>query len=157
MIEKNSVAAEHAVRFAIISAQVKARHFADAVRTARMKRRRFALRTFPRLAEHFAGTREVETAIRLQLLERGQHVMGAVDVDVQGRETIGKTLGNETLRSQVITLIELLTDEYVKDARVAFQSCSVEHQPILKIEDSLKSLLRRFERDSSHQAVDFIS
>ena len=48
--------------------------------------------------------------------------MSAVDVRVHRRKAVSKTLGNERLRRQVITLIEVVAADHVEDRRIAFQT-----------------------------------
>src|ERR1043165_9823063 len=95
MIKENAANAEHVVGFAVISRQLKARDFADAVRRTWMKRRVLVLGHLARLAEHFGRAGEIEAALRLQFAQSCQHIMSAVDVRIHGREAIGKTLGHE--------------------------------------------------------------
>src|SRR5215831_2006158 len=92
MIEEDAAHAIHSVSLAIIACQLKACAFADAVRTARMERRRFTLRSLPHLAKHFTRAGKVELALRTQLAQRGQHVMRPVDVGVHGGKAVGEAL-----------------------------------------------------------------
>src|ERR1700730_258185 len=115
VIKKDSAHTEHPVSLAVIPGQLKARHFADAIGRARVKGRRLPLWYFLDLAEHFARTGEIETAIRAQLPESRQHVVRAVDIGIHGRETIGKTLCHKTLSGKVVTFVELVTADHVKD------------------------------------------
>ena len=110
-----------------------------------------------RLAEHFTRSREIKSTLRLQLFERGQHVMRPIDVRIERRETVRETLRHETLRRQVIALIELVTAEHMKDARVTLQTCSMQNQSILQMQYPPKSLLRRLERHSPHQTMNLIA
>src|ERR1700678_3100125 len=115
MIKQNSVGTKHSVGFAEIGGQMEAGHLADAIRTARMERRAFLLGSLADVAEHFARTGEIKLAARLQLAQRRQHVMGAVDVGGHGGESIDKTLPNKALGRQMIALVELLFGQYAED------------------------------------------
>src|ERR671939_1236875 len=97
---------------------MKAGDFADAVRAARLKRRRLLLRDFRRVAEHLARAREIEPATGPHFSQRREHVVRAIDVHVHRREAVGKTLRDETLRREVVTLVELVLAEHVKNAGV---------------------------------------
>ncbi len=48
--------------------------------------------------------------------------MRAVDVRVHRRKTVSETLGDKRLRCQVVTLIEFMPADDVKDARVILQT-----------------------------------
>src|ERR1041385_2944688 len=78
MIKEKATDTEHVVGFAVISRQLKARDFADAVRRAGMKGRVLVLRHLTCLAEHFRRAGEIEPALRLQFAQSCQHVMRAV-------------------------------------------------------------------------------
>src|SRR6266404_2898030 len=150
VIEQNSIHAEHAVRFAIVSRQFKSGYLADAIWTAWIKRGRLALRHFAHPAKHLGRSGEIKTALRAQLLECSQHVMRAVDVHVHRREAVLKTLGHETLRSQVIAFIKLVLAEDVKDARIAFNTRRMKLKTIKQVRDAPKSSLRVFHSHAAH-------
>src|SRR5215510_10058384 len=91
-----------------------------------MERCGLLLRHFLYFAKHFTRTGEVEFATRLQLAQRRQCVMRTIDVGVQGREPVGETLGNKTLRREMITLVKFLLAENMEDTWIAFQACGVQ-------------------------------
>ena len=157
MIEQNAAHAKHAVRFAIIPRELKSRDFAYAVGRARIKRCCLSLRHFTHLAEHFRGTRKIESAIWLKLPQGSEHVMRAVDVCIHRREAVSETLGDEALGRQVIALIKFVLADNVEDARITLQARGVQLQPIGEILNARESSRRIFERDSSDQAVNFIA
>jgi hypothetical protein len=132
-------------------------HFADAVRAARVKRRRLRLGDFADLAEHLARSGEIETAARPQLAQGGQHVVRAVDVRVHRGETVGETLGHETLRGQVVALVVVVTADHVKDAGIALQRGAVQLEPVEKVGDAAEAEVGRFERDAAHEPVDLVA
>src|SRR5713101_794438 len=157
VIEQNSIHAEHIVGFAIVSRQFKAGDFADAIWTAWIKRGRLALGHFAHAAEHLGRSGEIKTALRAQLLKRSQHVMRAVDVDVQRREAVLKTFGHETLRSEVIALVKLVLTEDVKDTRIAFNTRRMKLKTIKQMRDAPKSSLRIFHSDAAHQTMNLVA
>src|SRR5262245_15930089 len=114
-----------------------------------MKRRRLGLRRFTNFAKHFARTCKVETALRLQLTQRRQHVMRAVDVRIHRREAVAKTFRHETLRRQVITLSKLVLADDVKDRRVTLETRRVQHNLVEQMPDARETSLRILERDAS--------
>src|SRR5215203_1229260 len=95
---------------------------ADAVRTARLKRRALFLRHFVDVTKHLAGAGKVETTVWTQLTQCGEDVVRAVDIHVHGGEAVGETLSHEALCGKVITLVKIVFTKYVKDAGVAFQA-----------------------------------
>src|ERR1700677_466654 len=108
---------------------MEAGYLADAIWTSRMEIRAFPLGSLPHLAEHFARTREIELAARLQLAQRRQDVMGAVDVGGHGGESIDKALPNKALGGQMIALVELLFGEYAEHAGVTIQTGRMDLDP----------------------------
>src|SRR6266705_282841 len=157
VIEKNPIHAEHAVGFAIVSRQFKSGDLADAIWTAWIKRGRLTLGHFAHAAKHLGRSSEIKTALRAQLLECSQQVMRAVDVDVHRREAVLKTLGHETLRSEVIAFIKLVLAEDVKDARIAFNARRMKLKTIKQVRDAAKSSLRVFDPDAPHQTMNLVA
>lgn len=70
-----------------------------------MKAGGFGLRRLGNLAEHLAGTGEIEAAIRDQILQRSQDMVRAVDIGVQRGELIIERIRNEALRGEMITFV----------------------------------------------------
>src|SRR5689334_10322215 len=157
MIEENPAQAEHSESFTIIARQLKSGNFADAVRRARMKRRRFALRHLLNFAEHFGGTCKVHSALWLQLFQCGQNIVRAVDVDVHRGEAILKTLRDKALRGQMVALIKLITADYAEDAGITLQTPRVNMNPIDQMQNSSEMPLGIFERDPARDAVHFVA
>src|SRR5579863_5300831 len=122
VIEQDAITTEHCVRFAIVYAQLKSCALANAVRATRMKRRTFALWSFPHFAEHLARPSEVKLTLRLKFPQRGQEIMRSVDIGRHGRETVRKAFCHETLRCQMIAFIELMFGKDVEYTRVALQA-----------------------------------
>ena len=60
-----------AISLPIVARQVEAGHFGDPVRGARMETRHLVLRHLRHLAEHLAGGREIEPAVRRAVAQRG--------------------------------------------------------------------------------------
>jgi hypothetical protein len=55
------------------------------------------LRDFFGVAEHFAGAGKVEAALGRAVFDGGEHVVGAVDVGVDGGELVLEGVGDEAL------------------------------------------------------------
>ena len=76
VVEQNAAGGVHAIGFAVIPRQIESRYLADAIAGAGMKSRPLVLRHFFGLAEHFARAREIEPAIRRQVLQHRQQDNG---------------------------------------------------------------------------------
>lgn len=87
-----------------------------------MERRILVLRNLAHFAKHLAGTGEVESAPGPQFAQRRQHVMRTIDVRIHCGETICKAFGNETLRGQVVTLVEVVAADHVKDTGITLEA-----------------------------------
>ena len=68
-----------------------------------------------------------------------------------------KTLGHETLRCQVITLVKVMPADDVKDARVTLQTRRVEHNLIQQVSDPGESSFRIFESYAPDQTVNLVA
>src|ERR1700733_677358 len=90
VIEQNAIGARDAVRFAVVQGEIETRYLTDAIGTSWMERSGLALRSLPDLAEHFARSGEIESALGLHLTQSRQNVVGSVDVGAHRRETIGE-------------------------------------------------------------------
>src|SRR5580658_1929909 len=133
MVEKDTSATEHAVRLPIVHIQVISRNLADAIRTSGMKWRGRTLRRFTRAPEHLTGSCEVEFTSWLDLAYACEQIVRSIDIRVHGRESIGKTLRNKALSSQMITLVKLTSSEDLKDAWIAFEARCMEYQPFADV------------------------
>src|SRR5262245_34289859 len=118
-----------------------------------MERRGFRLRHFTYLAEHFTRPGEVEFATGLQLAQRREHVVRPIDVGVHSRESVGETLGYETLRREMITLIEFLFAEDMENAGVAFQARGVQFDSIQQMGNPAEPAVGGFYCDAADYAV----
>src|SRR5215203_6180187 len=130
---------------------------ADAVRTARLKRRALFLRHFVNVAKHLAGARKIEATLWTKLTQGSEDVMRAVDIHVHGGEAVGKTLSHEALCGKVITLVKIVFAEYVKDAGVTLETCWVQRYAVEQMLNAAESCFRYFECDATHQAVHFVA
>ena len=83
--------------------------------------------------------------------------MRAVDICVHGRKAVGKTLGHETLRRQVITLLEIVLAEDVEDARVTLEIRRMQRYAVQQVTDATEPRLGRLERHAPHESMDLIS
>ncbi len=83
--------------------------------------------------------------------------MCAVDVDVHRREAVLKTLGHETLRSEVIAFIKRVLAEDVKDARIAFNTRWMKLKTAEQVRDATKSSLWVFDPDAAHQTMNLVT
>src|SRR6185369_15272579 len=136
---------------------MKPGNLADAVWAAGTERRVFRLGNLKNLAKHFAGSREIESAVRKQFLKRCQDIVRSVHVGVHGAEAVGKTFSNEALSGKVVTLVEFISAQYVKNTWVAVQVCRMKRQAIQQMLDSSKSSFRFLQSNTPHQTVNFIT
>src|SRR6185503_14263501 len=83
--------------------------------------------------------------------------MCAVDVCAHGRKTVGEAFGDEALRRQVITFVEVILADDAKDARVTFERRGMQFQIIEYVNNPTKAALGVFKRNSTHKAVHFIA
>jgi hypothetical protein len=83
--------------------------------------------------------------------------MRAVDVHVHRREAVGKTLRDETLSGEVITLVEIIFTENVEDTGVTFETRRMQRHSIDQVSDTAEPLFGCFEGDPAHEAVDFVA
>src|SRR5436190_10520236 len=156
VIEKNSTRAKHAVSLAIVTGQIESCNLADAIRITGMEGCRLSLGHLMSLSEHFTRTGEIELAVGLLFLQRCQYVMRSIDVRVHRRKPIRKTFSDKALRSEVVTLIELVTAQDMKNAGITLEIRGMQNQLIQQMSNSAKSLLRRLESHSSNQTMDLI-
>src|SRR5258706_14598522 len=77
VIEQNTIASEHVIRFPIIAGQVKTGHFANTIARARMKAGTLVLRGFVRLSKHLARPRKIETTARRKAPQIRKEIMRA--------------------------------------------------------------------------------
>src|SRR5256886_17061326 len=117
----------------------------------------FLLWHLAHFAEHFRRTGEIEFALRLQLAQPRQHVMGAVDVSVHRRESIRETFTDKRLRREVIALVELRTTENVKDAGIPFQATGVSRDLFQKMLGAIEFASWIFQSHAPHQTMHFIA
>ena len=83
--------------------------------------------------------------------------MRAIDVDVHCGKAVGETFCDKTLPCEVITLIKIVLADDVINARITLESCGMKNQTINDVGKPTKARARRFERDSSHKTMDFVS
>src|SRR5215471_7086686 len=133
MIEQYAVYAEHTVCFTVVEREIIACHFADAVRTARMKRRCLALRRLPHLAEHFAGPGEIEPALWLELVQRSQDVMSAITIRVHGGKAILKAFRDKALGCKMIAFVDFAAAQNLEQTWIAFKTAGVKHDIFLDV------------------------
>jgi hypothetical protein len=136
---------------------VKAGYFADAVRAARLKRCCFLLWYFVNVAEHLTRSGEVETAFWPQFSQGGEDVVSAVDVHVHRREAVGEAFRDEALGRQVVTLVEVMLAQDLKNAWVTFETGRMECYAFEQMGNAAEASIGRLEGDASHQAVNFIT
>src|SRR5947209_4956410 len=117
-----------------------------------MKGRSFSLRCLFHLTKHFRRTSEIEAAIRLKFTQGCQHIMSAVNVCIHRRESVGKTLCDETLGGEVIALVEFMTAHDVKDTRIAFQAGRMQRESVHQMCDAAKPALRILQRHAAHKS-----
>jgi hypothetical protein len=81
--------------------------------------------------------------------------MRPVRVRTHRRETVNKALGDETLRGQVIAVMELLSGNYGEHARVAFDAARVQNQAVQNGTETPKPFIGLLERYAPDKAVHF--
>src|SRR5689334_3320324 len=121
-----------------------------------MKSRCLVLRGLGNLAKHLAGPREVEATTWTQLAECRKHVMCTVNICIHRREAVMKTLGDETLRSEVIALVKIILTDNMKDGRVTLQARWVKSYLLEQMFDPAKPSLRIFQRDTPDKTMHFV-
>jgi hypothetical protein len=77
-------------------------------------------------AEHFTGSGEVEAAFGGKVFHRGEKIMGAVDIGVEGGEFVVERVADKTLRGQVIAFVRLDFSDHLVDAGIAFEGGRVQ-------------------------------
>ncbi len=105
VVEEDPVHRVHPVRLAVVARDPVAEHLRDAVRAARMERRRLGLRRLGHLAEHLARARLVEAALHALLADRVEQPqrphpgrVGRVLGDVEAHADVA-------LRAEVVDLV----------------------------------------------------
>src|SRR5207302_11348789 len=83
--------------------------------------------------------------------------MRAVDLLVHRQESVRESSTDQRLCREVVALVELMTSENVKDARIAFQAGGVQGYLVQQILDAIESASRIFERHAPHQPMHFIA
>ena len=76
--------------------------------------------------------------------------MGAIDVCVHRRESVGKALGDKTLGGKMVALIELIPADDMKDGWVTLQASGVKLNAIQQVLDATKASLRILQRNASY-------
>lgn len=151
MIEKNAGRSVNAVGLPIVARQVEAGNLADAIGGARKEAGLLGLRLFLRTAEHLARPREVEAAFGTGVLERRQHVMSSVHVDIHRGEFIVEGIAHEALRRQVIALVGSDREENPVKAGHVFERGGMQRR------DPNHPMGRVFKRDPPDNAVNFVT
>lgn len=82
--------------------------------------------------------------------------MGAIDVGIHGGETIGKAFGHEALRGQVVTLVEIVAADHMKDTGITLQARGMQRDSIEQVVDALGASLRDFQRHATNQSMNFV-
>jgi hypothetical protein len=80
---------------------------------------------FTDLAEHLAGSCEVEAALRLQLAKSGEDVMCSIDVGRHRGKAVSEAFSDEALRRQMIAFVKAILGKHLKDGRIILQSACV--------------------------------
>ncbi len=157
VVEEDAGAAEHAVGFAVVAGEFEAGDLGDAVGAAGVEGGGFALRDFADLAEHFGGAGEVEAAAGAELLDGGEHVVGAVDVGVHGGESVGEAFGDEGLGGEVVAFVEVVAADDLVDGGVAFEGGGVQGDLVDDVGDASEAADGVFDGDATDEAVDFVA
>jgi len=83
--------------------------------------------------------------------------VSAIDVDVQRRKPVLKTLGNKALGGQVIALIKFMAADDAEDAWITFQTRGVQLDLIQQMRDSGEPVLGIFEGHPSYDSMHFVA
>jgi hypothetical protein len=83
--------------------------------------------------------------------------MRAVDVHIHRREAVGETFRDETLRGQVVTLVEIVLAQNVENAGITFETRWVECYAIEQVGDATETSVGRFEGDAADESVHFVA
>src|SRR5260370_28404125 len=98
MIEEDAVRSMQVIRFAVIAREIKTGYFRDAISRARMERGPFGLWAFAGFAKHFARSRKIESRLWRDVAERGQNIVGPIDICVQRGKLILERIAHNALR-----------------------------------------------------------
>ena len=160
VIEKNAVCRKQSVALAIVFRNPVRIHFCDAVRRARIKRRRFFLGNFRDLAEHFGRRRLVKTRLDAGFSNRVQHPQGAKRVHVARIFWYVKGDTHMRLRAEIVNLIWLCFLEYPIERASIGEVPVMEFQLRVRFVWILIQVLNAFRIKrgaSADDAVDFVS
>ena len=121
-----------------------------------MERRPFSLGRLGHLPEHFARRGKIEPAIGHGILQRRQHIMGAVDVRVQRGKFVFEGIGHEALRRQVIAFLGLHVLKDAVEAGEALQRRGMQAEPVLEGQQPPEPVLGILDGDAADNPVHFI-
>ena len=68
-----------------------------------------------------------------------------------------KTLGDETLRGEVIALVKVVLADHMEDRRVTLEAGRVKYYLLQQMLDPAKASLRIFERDAPNKPMNFVA
>ena len=136
---------------------MKSGHLRDAVGRTRIERRLLILRRELGTAKHFACPGKVKPALWHQVLAGGQQVVGAVNIDVHGRELIVKGVVDVALRRHVVHLVGRCLPHRFVDGRITLQGAGEQPQLVAKAVDPLQPAALVLQGDSANQTIDLIS
>src|SRR5947208_178943 len=107
-----------------------------------MERRFLGLGNVFGLAEHLTRSRKVEPALRNQIGNCRQHKVGAIDIGIESRKLVVEGITDETLGSEMVTLVRTDLRDYLVHAGVAFERCGVQHDFVAYRLESQQTVLR---------------
>lgn len=130
MIKKDPREGKQSVGLPVVSGKLESCHFRNPIRGPRTEGGFFGLRSLFCIAEHFTRSGKVKSAMRRLSLDRGEHVVRAVEIGIDGGEFVFKGIGYEALGREVVTLIRFHTGNDIKEGGVTFHGGAVDGYPV---------------------------
>src|SRR5204863_8166487 len=125
-------------------------HLCHAVGTARIKRRRLALRRFVHLSEHLAGAGLIEARLGRGLLHGFEHARHTESRELAGQYRLRPRGLYKTLRREIVDLVGLTFVHRVGERRLVEEIGGHELDPIDEMTDALIWRRRTAAHDAYH-------
>ena len=135
MIKQQACAGKHAVGFPVISCKLETNAFGDAVRRSWVEFGVLGLRGFLYLTKLLRAASKVKLCFRSAHVQRGKHVVGAINVRVEGCKTVVKAFVDKALGCKMVDLVrvDLVYDlEYPGEA---FHAATMQGYLVLDVVD----------------------
>ena len=153
MVEQDPRDGVEAVALAVVHGDPVAVGLGDGVGAARVERRRFVLRRFPRLAEHLGAGGLVEADLGIHEADRIQHARDADRRELPGQRRLHPAGRHERLRRQVVELGRPRRAQRSHQRALVEQVGLVQHHAPAQMRDALEGLGAR----APHEAVDLVA